>query len=178
RVHPALVPNSHPLASVDGAFNAVFIESQAAGPLMFYGQGAGGAPTASAVVGDLVSAGRHRVLGGTGPRRSSYAEIPILPSGEVRTHFQLRLRVVDEPGVLAQVSQSLAEQSVSIETVRQILDKQARDEASRNGTEKPTAALVVTTHEASEAALAATVEALENLDVVTEIVSILRVEGA
>src|SRR5690625_6742175 len=82
---------------------------------MFYGQGAGGAPTASAVVGDLVSAARHRVLGGTGPQRSSYAEIPILPAGEVRTHFQLRLRVADEPGVLAQVSQQLAEQQVSID---------------------------------------------------------------
>ena len=177
RVHPALVPNSHPLANVDGAFNAVFIEAQAAGPLMFYGQGAGGAPTASAVVGDLVSAARHRVLGGTGPQRSSYAEIPILPAGEVRTHFQLRLRVADEPGVLAQVSQQLAEQQVSIETVRQILDQRPLDERAAES-ETPTAELVVTTHEASEAALAQTVEALEGLDVVTKIISILRVEGA
>ncbi len=176
RVHPALVPNAHPLANVDGAFNAVFIESQAAGPLMFYGQGAGGAPTASAVVGDLVSAGRHRVLGGTGPQRSSYADIPILPSGEVRTHFQLRLRVADEPGVLAKVSQRLAEQAVSIETVRQIPDESG--EEVPGAVDKPTAELVVTTHQASEAALAATVESLEELDVVIKIISILRVEGA
>src|SRR5690625_1945918 len=176
RVHPALVPNSHPLASVDGAFNAVFIEAEAAGPLMFYGQGAGGAPTASAVVGDLVSAARHRVVGGTGPKRSSYADIPILPAGQVRTHFQLRLRVADQPGVLAQVSQRLAEQGVSIETVRQIL-AESQQETNTNG-EKPAAELVVTTHEASEEALANTVAELEKLDVVTEIISVLRVEGA
>lgn len=177
RVHPALVPNSHPLASVDGAFNAVFIEAEAAGPLMFYGQGAGGAPTASAVVGDLVSAARHRVSGGTGPKRSSYADIAILPAGDVRTHFQLRLRVADQPGVLAQVSQRLAEHGISIETVRQIL-AQSESAKSENNGDKPTAELVVTTHEASESALATTVAELEKLDVVTEIISVLRVEGA
>lgn len=177
RVHPALVPEAHPLANVDGAFNAVFIEAEAAGPLMFYGQGAGGAPTASAVVGDLVSAARHRVVGGTGPRRSSYAEIPILAPGEVRTHFQLRLRVADQPGVLAQVSQALAEQAVSIETVRQILAP-ATAEGANNGEAPPTAELVVTTHEASESAVAKTIAELEKLEVVTEIISLLRVEGA
>ena len=167
RVHPALVPADHPLAGVRGAFNAVFIEAEAAGELMFYGRGAGGAPTASAVLGDVVSVARHRVLGGRGPVESSYADLPVLPAEAARTRYQVRLEVADQPGVLAQVAAVLAEHGVSIEAVRQT---PAPDEH--------VARLLITTHAASERALAGTVEAIAGLDVVRAVVSVLRVEGA
>ncbi|ROS23159.1 homoserine dehydrogenase [Cellulomonas sp. PhB150] len=167
RVHPALVPADHPLAGVRGAFNAVFIEAEAAGELMFYGRGAGGAPTASAVLGDVVSVARHRVLGGRGPVESSYADLPVLPAAAARTRYQVRLEVADQPGVLAQVAAVLAEHGVSIEAVRQT---PAPDEH--------VARLLITTHAASERALAGTVEAIAGLDVVRAVVSVLRVEGA
>ncbi|BDZ42948.1 homoserine dehydrogenase [Paraoerskovia sediminicola] len=115
RVHPALVPLDHPLAGVRGAFNAVFVEAKEAGDLMFYGQGAGGAPTASAVMGDVVSAARHRVLGGKGPEESNYADLPILPPSAATTRYQIRLTVDDVPGVLARVAHVLADHGVSIE---------------------------------------------------------------
>ena len=76
RVHPAMLPREHPLASVRGAYNAVFVEAEAAGSLMFYGAGAGGQPTASAVLGDVVAVARHRVVGGRGPGESTYADLP------------------------------------------------------------------------------------------------------
>lgn len=166
RVHPALVPLGHPLAGVRGAFNAVFVEAEAAGELMFYGRGAGGAPTASAVLGDLVSAARHRVHGGRGPAESFYADLPVLPARAARTRYQIRLDVVDRPGVLAQVATVLAEHGVSIEAVRQ-----------SSGEAEAVARLVITTHEATEAALSATVAAIAEHDAVREVVSVLRVEG-
>lgn len=168
RVHPSLVPTGHPLAGVRGAFNAVFVEADAAGPLMFYGQGAGGLPTSSAVVGDLVSAARHRVLGGKGPQESTYAELPVLPADAAVTRYQVRLLVADRPGVLAQVAGVLAEHGVSIETVRQSVE----------GVEPGAAQLVLTTHAAREASLTATVAALGDLVPVREITSVLRVEGS
>lgn len=170
RVHPALVPVAHPLAGVRGAFNAVFVEADAAGELMFYGRGAGGAPTASAVLGDVVSAARHRVQGGRGPAESWYAALPVLEASAARTRYQVRLDVVDRPGVLAQVSAVLAEHGVSIEAVRQ--------SAGEPEGGASLARLVITTHQAPEAALAATVAAIGGLDVVHEVVSVLRVEGA
>jgi len=169
RVHPALVPLDHPLAGVRGAFNAVFVEAEAAGELMFYGRGAGGAPTSSAVLGDLVSVARHRVLGGRGPVESSYADLPVLPAEAARTRFQVRLDVDDRPGVLAQVAHVLAGHDVSIEAVRQSSDGGAAEDVAR---------LLITTHTARESALAATVAALTDLDVVRDVVSVLRVEGA
>lgn len=165
RVHPALVPSSHPLAGVHGAFNAVFVEARSAGELMFYGRGAGGQPTASAVLGDLVSAARHRVLGGKGPVESSYAQLPVLPASQARTRVQIRLDVQDRPGVLAKVAAVVAEHGVSIEAVRQAPGEEV-------------AHLVVTTHEARQEALDATVEALREIDVVDTVVSVLRVEGS
>lgn len=171
RVHPALLPADHPLAGVRGAFNAVFVEAEAAGELMFYGRGAGGVPTASAVLGDVVSVARHRVLGGKGPVESSYAAFPVLPAAAARTRYQVRLEVADRPGVLAQVAAVLASHDVSIEAVRQT--------PARDG--DPTSAvahLVITTHTAPDAALQATVDAVAGLDVVRSIVSVLRVEGA
>ncbi|MGN8246664.1 homoserine dehydrogenase [Cellulomonas soli] len=176
RVHPALVPASHPLAGVRGAFNAVFVEAEAAGELMFYGRGAGGAPTASAVLGDVVSVARHRVLGGRGPVESSYADLPVLPAEAARTRYQMRLDVVDRPGVLAQVAAVLAEHGVSIEAVRQT--PVGDDPLENSLAAGDVARLVITTHAATERALRGTVESIEGLDVVRRVLSVLRVEGA
>lgn len=164
RVHPAMIPLSHPLASVRGAYNAVFVESDAAGQLMFYGPGAGGSPTASAVLGDLVAVCRNRLNGATGPGESAYADLTVSPMGDVVTRYHISLDVADKPGVLAQVATVFAEHGVSIDTVRQ----QGKDgEAS----------LVVVTHRASDASLSGTVEALRKLDTVRGVASIMRVEG-
>ncbi len=169
RVHPAMIPDTHPLAGVREAFNAVFVESEAAGELMFYGRGAGGQPTASAVLGDLVSVARNRVVGGRGPGESAYADLPLRPMGAVQTRYHVSLDVDDRPGVLAQVAQVFAEHAVSIETVRQ----QVR--AREGGGDR--AALVIVTHRAPDAALAATVDALAGLDTVASVDSVMRVEG-
>lgn len=179
RVHPAMVPLSHPLAGVREAFNAVFIEAEAAGELMFYGRGAGGLPTASAVLGDLISAARNRVGGSRGPGESSYAELPLRPMGEVVTRYHISLDVTDRPGVLAQVAKVFAEQDVSIETVRQqqVLTPEGAVAAGQPEPSVHRAALVVVTHAARDAALAATVAALAELDVVAAVVGVMRVEG-
>ncbi|MFF4896691.1 homoserine dehydrogenase [Streptomyces sp. NPDC001068] len=164
RVHPAMIPLTHPLASVRGAYNAVFVESDAAGQLMFYGPGAGGAPTASAVLGDLVAVCRNRLSGATGPGESAYAALPVSPMGDVVTRYHISLDVADKPGVLAQVATVFAEHGVSIDTVRQ---------TGKDGE----ASLVVVTHRASDAFLSGTVEALRKLDTVRGVASIMRVEG-
>lgn len=178
RVHPALVRAGHPLAAVHGAFNAVFIEAEAAGELMFYGRGAGGAPTASAVLGDVVSVARHRVLGGRGPVESSYADLPVLAASAAWTRYQVRLDVVDRPGVLAQVATVLADHGVSIDAVRQSPRHVDGAPGGAPATPSVPAHLIITTHPATEAALAATVAQIAGLDSVTRIVSVLRVEGA
>lgn len=167
RVHPTLVPADHPLAGVRRAFNAVFVEAEAAGELMFYGHGAGGVPTASAVLGDVVAAARHRVHGGLGPTESRYAQLPVLGIADAVTRYQIRLRVADRPGVLAQVARVFAEHDVSIETVRQAGGSGVTDHAD----------LLVGTHAARDAALSATVRDLAGLDVVRSVLSVLRVEG-
>ncbi|MGK5530300.1 homoserine dehydrogenase [Streptomyces sp. URMC 129] len=164
RVHPAMIPLTHPLASVREAYNAVFVEADAAGQLMFYGPGAGGAPTASAVLGDLVAACRNKLGGGRGPGESAYARLPVSPMGEVVTRYHISLDVVDKPGVLAQCAMVFADHGVSIDTVRQ---------TGKDGE----AQLVVVTHRASDAALSATVEALRRLDTVHGVASTMRVEG-
>lgn len=164
RVHPAMIPLTHPLASVREAYNAVFVEAEAAGRLMFYGPGAGGAPTASAVLGDLVAVARNKLAEATGPGESAYTQLPVSPMGDVVTRYHISLDVADKPGVLAQVATTFAEHGVSIDTVRQ----QGKDgEAS----------LVVVTHRADDAALSGTVEALRKLDTVRGVASIMRVEG-
>ncbi len=164
RVHPAMIPLTHPLAGVREAYNAVFVESEAAGQLMFYGRGAGGSPTASAVLGDLVAVGRNRLSGGRGPRESAYADLEVRPLGEALTRYYIGLDVADKAGVLAAVAQTFAAHDVSIETLRQ----------DGRGDE---AALLVVTHKASESALAAVVENLRALDVVRAVASVMRVEG-
>lgn len=164
RVHPAMVPRSHPLASVRDAFNAVFIEAESAGQLMLYGRGAGGAPTASAVLGDLVSAARNRVVGGRGPGESTYTNLPVLPVGESMTRYYVNLDVADRPGVLASIAQAFAANDVSIQVVRQ--DGHGDD-----------AGLIVRTHLAREDALRRTVESLRGLDTVRKVLGVMRVEG-
>ena len=175
RVHPAMIPRRHPLAGVREAFNAVFVEAQAAGQLMFYGRGAGGEPTASAVLGDVVAVARHRVLGGRGPGESAYADLPLLGMGQAMTRYHISLDVADRPGVLAQVATAFADHHVSIETVRQ-----QQVPASGSGDAPAAAAranLVVVTHAAPDAALSATVDALAALPVVRGVNSVMRVEG-
>nr|6DZS_A Chain A, Homoserine dehydrogenase [Mycolicibacterium hassiacum DSM 44199]6DZS_B Chain B, Homoserine dehydrogenase [Mycolicibacterium hassiacum DSM 44199]6DZS_C Chain C, Homoserine dehydrogenase [Mycolicibacterium hassiacum DSM 44199]6DZS_D Chain D, Homoserine dehydrogenase [Mycolicibacterium hassiacum DSM 44199] len=169
RVYPALVPLTHPLAAVNGAFNAVVVEAEAAGRLMFYGQGAGGAPTASAVMGDVVMAARNRVQGGRGPRESKYAKLPISPIGDIPTRYYVSMRVADRPGVLAAVATEFGNRSVSIAEVRQ--------EGIDDGGEPRGARLVVVTHKATDAALSETVKALASLDVVQSVDSVIRMEG-
>ena len=164
RVHPTLISRSHPLASVREAFNAVFVESESAGAMMFYGRGAGGAPTASAILGDLVAVARHRVSGGLGPRESDYADLAIAPMGSTKTRYLIRLDVADRPGVLAAVAQTFSKHDVSIQTVRQ---------TGRGDN----AELIVMTHKATDSSLAATVADLSSLDAVKDIASVIRVEG-
>ncbi len=183
RVHPAMIPRSHPLASVSGAYNAVFVEAAAAGQLMFYGQGAGGPQTASAVLGDLVAAARNRVIGGRGPRDSAYASLPIASMGDTRTRYHVNLDVTDRAGVLAAVAGVFAEHGVSIATVRQegrrggAAGDDDRGDVHDGASGTGDATLVIVTHSASDAALAATVDALTGLDAVRGVASVLRVEG-
>jgi homoserine dehydrogenase len=164
RVHPTMIPEHHPLAGVRDAFNAVFVEADSAGSLMFYGRGAGGAPTASAVLGDLVAVARNRRDGGRGPGESAYAALRIQPIGEVSTRYHVALDVADRPGVLAAVAQVFADEQVSIQTVRQ----EGRDDA---------ATLVLVTHVALDAALARTVERLAGMPMIRRTPSVIRVEG-
>jgi homoserine dehydrogenase len=164
RVHPAMIPRDHPLASVGGAFNAVFVEADAAGELMFYGRGAGGAPTASAVLGDIVAVARNRLAGVRAASESAYARLPIRAMGETVTRYHVSLDVADRAGVLATVAGVFARHDVSIATVHQ----------SGRGDE---AVLVIVTHEARDAALSATVAQLRELDIVRSVASVLRVEG-
>jgi len=164
RVHPAMIPRSHPLAAVGGAYNAVFVEAQSAGQLMFYGAGAGGTPTASAVLGDIVAVARNRLAGTHGPELSTYADLPVLPMGDTLTRYHVSLDVDDRPGVLAPVAEAFARHDVSIEAVRQ----------TNRGDE---ALLIIVTHEARDAALTATVSELEALPVVRAVASVMRVEG-
>src|ERR1700761_5762377 len=116
RVHPAMIPRSHPLASVSEAYNAVFVEAESAGRLMFYGAGAGGTPTASAVLGDIVAVARNQLAGTRGPDASTYAGLPVKPMGETLTRYHVSLDVDDRPGVLAPVAEAFARHDVSIET--------------------------------------------------------------
>jgi homoserine dehydrogenase len=164
RVHPAMLPRTHPLAAVRESFNAVFVEADAAGQMMFYGRGAGGHPTASAVLGDVVAAARNKFSGSRGPGESTYRQLPILPIGQATTEYYVNLDVADRPGVLASVANAFSDHGVSIQVVHQ--EGHGED-----------AGLVVRTHRASDAALHATVEQLRGLDTVRRVVGVMRVEG-
>jgi homoserine dehydrogenase len=161
RVHPAMVPKTHPLATVRESFNAVFVEGDSVGQLMFYGRGAGGGPSASAVLGDLIDAAANL-------RRGAHASLGRLPRAEispiddVRSEYYLNLEVADRPGVLHAVAGVFAEHGVSIRSMEQEgLGAEAR--------------LVFITHEASEASMKATLRDLDRLDAVDRITSMLRV---
>ncbi|MEV6811800.1 homoserine dehydrogenase [Micromonospora sp. NPDC051296] len=171
RVHPAMIPLTHPLASVGDAFNAVFVEADAAGQLMFYGRGAGGAPTASAVLGDVVAVARNRLAGVRAASESAYADLRVRPMGEALTRYHISLDVADRPGVLEAVAGVFARHHVSIATVRQ------GPAGGGTGGDGGDAILVIVTHVAPDAALAATVRELRGLDIVRSVASVLRVEG-
>ena len=164
RVHPAMIPREHPLAAVHGAYNAVFVEATSAGRLMFYGAGAGGQPTASAVLGDIVTVVRNRLAGLRGPDASTYAALPLVPIGDAITSYYVQLDVADRPGVLAPIADAFAQQGVSIKAMRQ----------EGRGAE---ANLLIVTHKAREDALAKTVTALSAMPAVRAVDSVMRVEG-
>ncbi|MGO9457549.1 MAG: homoserine dehydrogenase [Acidimicrobiales bacterium] len=161
RVHPAMVPRSHPLASVRGSFNAVFVEGDAAGELMLYGRGAGGVPTASAVLGDLIDAARNLRAGSPAPAPQRGAT-PLRPLAELHSAFYLSLDVVDRPGVLATVAKVFGDRGVSIRAMEQVgLGDEAR--------------LIFLTHTAREGDVAATISELQALDIVDRVGGVLRV---
>ena len=170
RVYPTLIPVTHPLGAVRGAFNAVFVEAEAAGELMFYGAGAGGVQTASAVLGDLVSAAKRHVAGGPGLADSVHADLLTLGIDRVVTQYQITIEVTDQPGVLAQIANIFSNHGVSIETVEQMVKVQG-------GKPSKTATIEIGTHRAKDAQLSAVVEALRATDAVEEITSVIRVEG-
>jgi homoserine dehydrogenase len=164
RVHPAMIPDSHPLASVSDAFNAVFVEGERVGQLMFYGRGAGGDPTATAVVGDIVQVSRHVAHGGRAIGCTCTLERRIRPMDDTKGQYYLNLHVEDRPGVLAEIAERFAHNAVSIERVWQ----EGFDEE---------ATLVFITHRAQEGAFQKTVAELREMDVVRSVASLLRVEG-
>ncbi len=185
RVHPTLLPRTHPLAAVRGAYNAVFIEAENAGSLMFYGAGAGGAPTASAIMGDVVTTARRIVAGSPGRTGTATRFLPMVGPEGITTSYSIGLEVSDQPGVLSRVASVFAEHGVSIETMRQEIDGAGAeagvaplaDGARASTSTASRAQLRFVTHRASEAALAATVADIKNLDVVESVTSVLRVEG-
>ncbi len=163
RVHPAMLPVEHPLATGRGAFNAVFIEGEFAGELMCYGRGAGAGPTASAVLGDVLAAAHH-LLSGTRGRRMRRNRVSIRPMAELQTQYYLTLDVADRPGVLASVATVFGDHNVSIRSMEQVgLGDEAR--------------LVFITHRALEADVQATLAALARLEVVERVGGLLRVIG-
>lgn len=167
RVHPSLIPLSHPLAAVRGAYNAVFVEAESAGRLMFYGAGAGGKQTASAVLGDLVSAAKRHLAGGPGLGSSTHANLEVLPVQATRTRFQITLRVSDQPGVLSSIAGEFAAKGISVETVAQTTSSDSESAAI----------LTIMTHIASEGDLEKVVESLSKNKAVVSVESVLRVEG-
>lgn len=170
RVHPTLIPRNHPLAAAHGANNAVYVEADAAGPLMFYGAGAGGPETASAVLGDVVSAARRHVVGGPGVGESTQANLPTIPLSKIDNRFQITLTVEDQSGVLAAVANVISGAGVSIETLHQNL-------GSGETAGGDSATLVIQTHFATEENISRTIEALNLESVVLSVPSVLRVEG-
>ena len=164
RVHPVMLPTSHPLASINGAFNAVFVEGAKAGPLMLMGRGAGGDPTASAVLGDVLEAARNRLLGRRSATPDVEAGLTNFPLSELQNTFYLTIDVADKPGVLAAVTAVFGDHGVSIRLMEQ----------SGFGDE---ARLTFVTHHALESDMTATIEDLQTLDVVDAIGTCLRIVG-
>lgn len=166
RVNPTLVPRKHPLASVHEAYNAVFVQAENAGELMFYGPGAGGAPTASAVMGDFVSLARRLVLGGAGVPESNHAHLKSTAMAGVFSRFSISLKVSDKLGVLASITKVFAEHGVSVQTMRQSRPSSSEFSLIR-----------IVTHRAKDSNLRKTMAGLDSLDIVQNIISVIRVEG-
>lgn len=164
RVHPTFLPKTHPLASVRGAFNAVFVQAEAAGDLMFYGQGAGGEPTASAVVGDIIDVARNLQQNARGARELQIHASNIRPIGQLHTQYYVLLDVDDQPGVLADVATIFGDHNVSIAQVWQ----EGHEDSAQ---------LVLVTHRAQEQSLRMTVEALRKLSGIRRVASVMRVES-
>ncbi|EPD32706.1 homoserine dehydrogenase [Propionimicrobium lymphophilum] len=165
RVHPVMLPKSHPLASIAGAYNAIMVEAEAADKLMFMGPGAGGAPTASAVVGDLVTVARNRVAGISLPVLAGFKKLPIAKMGSTRCHYQLTLDLTDEAGVLASVATTLAKHNVSVYSLEQVAVDESGDHAS----------VGLMTHEALEDDVLACMKELRDSDYVSNNISFIRV---
>ena len=171
RVYPALISNTHPLASVHGSFNAVFVKAEAADDLMFYGRGAGGAPTASAVVGDVVTEARHIAQGCTGPSIPLYKDLKKAPIEASKAEFAVRFVIHDNPGVLAAIAAKFADHGVSINGVNQDLKPTLKDP----GYDGELQQLRLVTHMTDELTLRETVKDVCELDCVCGEPSILRV---
>ena len=165
RVNPTLIPRQHPLAGVHGAFNAVFVEAENAGELMFYGPGAGGAPTASAVLGDFVSLARRLVLGGPGVPETSHAQLHATSLDNVISRYSVGVLVEDRLGVLANITRILAEHGISVDSLRQ--------SASHEGV----AQIRMVTHSAKDSDLRRAIAVIDALDTVREVNSVIRVES-
>lgn len=171
RVYPALIPDTHPLASVHGSFNAVFVTAEAADDLMFYGRGAGGAPTASAVVGDVVTEARHIAQQGMGPIIPMYAQVPMAPLEASRAAFAVRFLIHDKPGVLAAIAQVFSQEGISINGVNQDIKPTLHDPGYSGEIQQ----LRVVTHLCDEVTLRQVVKRVSTFDSVTGQASILRV---
>ncbi|MDQ3990975.1 MAG: homoserine dehydrogenase, partial [Actinomycetota bacterium] len=165
RVHPAMIPAEHPLAAVRQSFNALFVEGDTVGELMFYGRGAGGGPTATAVVGDIIDVVRNLRSGARGVGDVAYLRRGLRPMESMQSQFYVLLDVLDRPGVLAQVADAFGRNRVSIMSVWQ------------EGTGED-ALLVLITHRAVEGPMRATVEELRGLEPVLEVRSVMRVVGS
>lgn len=164
RVHPTLIPHSHPLAAVHGVFNAIFVRGDAVGDLMLYGQGAGMMPTASAVVADIVDASQNIRRGITGRIFGKSNEKPIQPIHDVHSRFYIHTKVVDRPGVLAAIATALGEEDVSLESVIQ------------KGHGEDPVSLVFVTHKVKERSIRSALERIAQFPVVREIANVIRVE--
>ena len=165
RVNPTLIPRQHPLAGVHGAFNAVFVEAENAGELMFYGPGAGGAPTASAVLGDFVSLARRLVLGGPGVPETSHAQLHATSLDNVVSRYSVGVLVEDRLGVLANITRILTEHGISIDSLRQSAPKEGA------------AQIRMVTHSAKDSDLRRAIAVIDALDTVCEVNSVIRVES-
>lgn len=165
RVNPTLIPRQHPLAGVHGAFNAVFVEAENAGELMFYGPGAGGAPTASAVLGDFVSLARRLVLGGPGVPETSHAQLHATGLDNVVSRYSVGVLVEDRLGVLANITRILTEHGISVDSLRQSAPKEG------------VAQIRMVTHSAKDSDLRRAIAVIDALDTVREVNSVIRVES-
>ncbi|MFT8593839.1 MAG: homoserine dehydrogenase [Bifidobacterium sp.] len=171
RVYPALLDEQHPLATVHGSFNAVFVKAEAADDLMFYGRGAGGAPTASAVVGDVVTEARHIAQKSLGPVIPIYANLPKAPLDASKAAFAVRFLIHDRPGVLTAIAKEFSDREISINGVNQDIKPTQHDPGYSGEVQQ----LRIVTHLCDEITLRQAVDAVSRLDAVTGDASIIRV---